>query len=129
MTLFAVLRSAAALAVTLGLLALAFRLLRRLQAGELAGRPGLPLHVLRRVALGPRQSVALVRLGDRVLVLSVADGGSSLLTELSADERAAALGGWFQAFCQRAERKFCNLLNIQMRETAEASENNVQACK
>jgi flagellar biosynthesis protein FliP len=88
---FSLLRTAAALAITLGLIALAFRLLRRFQASVTTERGGLPLRVLQRVAIGPKQGMTLVRVGGRVLVLAVGDGGAELVTELSGEELSAAL--------------------------------------
>ncbi|MGE3526517.1 MAG: flagellar biosynthetic protein FliO, partial [Gemmatimonadales bacterium] len=80
-----------ALAVTFGLLALAVRLLRRLQHG-LGGDSGrVPLQVLRRIPVGPKQNVALLRVADRVLVVSVGDGGTTLLTELTGEACDQAL--------------------------------------
>lgn len=83
-----------ALTVTLGLLALAVRLLRRLQAGSgVAGgeaRP-LPLQVLQRLPLGPRHGIALVRVADRVLVVSLAESGARLLVELDGPARDQVL--------------------------------------
>jgi flagellar biosynthesis protein FliP len=81
-----------ALGVTLGLLFLALHVLRRLHGGAAAGR-GVPLQVLQRIPTGPRQGVALLRVGDRVLVVSMAERGASLLTELSGETLAEALGG------------------------------------
>jgi flagellar biosynthetic protein FliP len=74
-------------------LLLAMHLLRRAQAGALlgGGGHGLPLKVLRRVPLGPKQGVALLQVGERVLLVSVADGGAHLLAELGAEEREQAL--------------------------------------
>jgi len=80
-----------ALAVTLGLLALALRLLGRLHEGGSRRRAALPLEVLQRVSVGPRQGVALLRVADRVLVVSMAESGTRLLTELDGPARDRAL--------------------------------------
>ena len=85
------LRLAAAFAVTLGLLAVAFRMLRRVQSGLGRAGRGVPLEVLQRAPLGPRQGVALVRVADRVLVVSVAEQGARLLTELTGPALEEAL--------------------------------------
>ena len=45
--------------------------------------------VLARLSLGREQSVALVRAGDRYLLLGVAPSGVSLVTELTKDEAEA----------------------------------------
>ncbi len=81
----------ASLAITLGLLALGVWALRRLAPGAGPGGPGVPLQVLRRVATGPKHGVALLRVGDRVLVVSLADDGARLLTELDGADRDQAL--------------------------------------
>jgi flagellar biosynthetic protein FliP len=86
-----VVRLAAALAVTLGVLAFALRLLRRLQDRAAARGGGVPLRVIERVPVGPRQGVALLQVGERVLVVSVAEPGVALLAELDAEASARAL--------------------------------------
>jgi flagellar biosynthetic protein FliP len=78
----------AALAVTLGVMLVALRLLQRARSGGVAR---VPLRVLQRVETGPRQAIALVQVVDRVLVVSLAEGGSRLLTELGESERAQVL--------------------------------------
>ena len=62
-----------ALAVTLGLLFLGLHLLRRIHGVQVSGR-GIPLEILQRVSTGPKQGVALLRVDDRVLVVSVLNG-------------------------------------------------------
>jgi flagellar biosynthesis protein FliP len=79
-----------ALAVTLGLLFVGLHLLRRIHGVRVPGR-GIPLEILQRVPTGPRQGVALLRVDDRVLVVSVAEKGCTLLTELSAASASKAL--------------------------------------
>jgi flagellar biosynthetic protein FliP len=71
-----------ALAVTFGLLALAVRLLHRLQAGAAASGRGVPIRLVQRVMIGPRQGVAVLRVGERVLLVSIAESGIRLLAEL-----------------------------------------------
>ncbi len=82
----------ASLLFTLGLLLLALHCLRRLSGGPRARGAGVPLQVVRRIATGPKQGVALLRIGGRVLVVSVATDGTRLLTELTGDDLAQALG-------------------------------------
>jgi flagellar biosynthetic protein FliP len=81
----------AALAVTVGTLLLALRLLKRFHNPGASRWGGVELEVLQRVSTGPRQGVALLRVADRVLVISVAESGTSLLTELSGDALGQAL--------------------------------------
>ncbi len=72
-----------ALAVTLGMLAVAVFLLKRIQGAGTGGGAGVPLTVLKRISIGPKQGVVLLRVGDRVLVLSTHDKGAQFLTELT----------------------------------------------
>jgi len=81
----------ASFALTFGLLALVIFLLKRFQAGTSTGSSGIALQVLKRIPVGPKQGVALIRVADRVLVVSVGEKGSRLLTELTDEERSAAL--------------------------------------
>ena len=80
------------LLITLGLLALALWLIRRWVPGArpMAGR--VPLTLLRRVSTGPKQGVALLQVGERVLLLSLGEDGARLLTELEGEDREQALG-------------------------------------
>jgi flagellar biosynthesis protein FliP len=68
----------ASLSITLGLLALALWALRRFPPGARPRACAVPLEILRRVATGPKQGVALLRVGERVLLISLADDGASL---------------------------------------------------
>ncbi|MHB0949217.1 MAG: flagellar type III secretion system pore protein FliP [Gemmatimonadaceae bacterium] len=64
------------------------RFMRRLLPGLRAGGTGVPLQVVQRLALSPRQGVALVRVGERVVALSTGEGGVHRLFELDdADAR------------------------------------------
>ncbi|HTS87705.1 MAG TPA: flagellar type III secretion system pore protein FliP [Gemmatimonadales bacterium] len=80
----------ASLAVTIGCLALGIWALRRWAPGG-SGEAGLAIEILRRVSLGPKQGVALLRVGQRVLLVSMGDDGARLLTELEGSDRAEAL--------------------------------------
>jgi len=81
----------AALLVTLGCLGGAVWLLQRFAPGVRGGAGGVPLAVLRRIGTGPKQGVALLRVGERVLLVSVSDHGTQLLTELDGPDLEAAL--------------------------------------
>jgi flagellar biosynthetic protein FliP len=76
------------LALVLGLMALALRLLRRFAAHGSVKRGRLPLEVVQRVSLGPKQGIAVVRIGERVLAVSLGEGGVRPLAELGEAERA-----------------------------------------
>jgi flagellar protein FliO/FliZ len=67
-----------ALALIIGLLFAALHLVRR---GRRGGAGGL-LHVLSATAVGPRERVVLLAVGDRVLVLGVAPGRVCTLATL-----------------------------------------------
>ncbi len=81
----------ASLLVTLGALCGGLWLLRRFVPGARTGTGTIPLAVLRRVATGPKHGVALLQVGGRVLLVSLADDGARLLTEIDGDDRAMAL--------------------------------------
>ncbi len=77
------------LGLVLGLLAIALRVLRHYAAGPMASRGRFPMEVVQRLPLGPRQGVAVVRIGERVVALSVGEGGVRPLLELGAEEMRA----------------------------------------
>jgi flagellar biosynthetic protein FliP len=79
-----------ACAITGGLLVLALKLLQRLGKGG-ASRGKLPMHVLDRFALGPKQGLAVVRVGRRVLLVGTSDHGPRLITEIRGEDRLAVL--------------------------------------
>jgi flagellar biosynthetic protein FliP len=81
----------ATLALVLGLLSLTFKVLRRFTPAAGASDPRLPLAVVRRVALGPRQGIAVVRIGESLLAVSIGEGGIRPLLELSDADRDAVL--------------------------------------
>jgi flagellar biosynthesis protein FliP len=80
-----------ALSVTVGMLAVAVFLLKRIQGVNAGGATHVPVQVLKRVSIGPKQGVILLRVGERVLVLSTTDKGAQLLTELTDGTLEAAL--------------------------------------
>lgn len=81
----------ASLAFTIGLLVLTLRLLRRWSPRWGTARGVVPLNVLQRLPLGPRQAILLLRVGERVLVVSSAEAGARLLGELEGDTLHRAL--------------------------------------
>ena len=106
----------ASLALVLALLGVSLRMLRRYTA-TVAGSGRVPLQVLQRVGLGPRQGIALVRIGERVLAVSLGEGGVRPLLELEDEEldalalpapaAAPALKGDFGAALRAAVRTRC----------------------
>jgi flagellar biosynthetic protein FliP len=74
-----------ALGFVLGLLFLAVALLKRFR-GLPASGPSATLEVVARAGLAPKQGVALVRMGARVVALSWGEGGVRTLAELDPEE-------------------------------------------
>ena len=76
------------LAFVLGLLAVTMRVLRKVSQGSSLGRSrgGVTLEVVQRIALGPRQGIAVVRIGDQLLAVSVGEGGVRAIAELDTAE-------------------------------------------
>ena len=91
MSLLAYLGVLAALAITLLLLGGCLRLLRRYASGQLGSRARVPLEIVQRIPLGPKQGIALVRVGERVVAVGVGDGGVRPLLELEGVDREALL--------------------------------------
>lgn len=79
-------RLVVSLAAVLGLMALAGRGLRnRGLAGRRLGGGDAPVRVVARQSLSRGASIAVVRAGDRHLVLGVTDSSVTMLTEADAD--------------------------------------------
>ncbi|HET7276012.1 MAG TPA: flagellar type III secretion system pore protein FliP [Longimicrobiaceae bacterium] len=75
----------AALGLVLALLGLSLRYLQRFAPGG-GARGRLPMQIVQRLALGPKQGIAVVRIGERVLAVSIGDGGVRPLLELDESE-------------------------------------------
>ncbi len=91
MTFGAVVGILLTLGIVLSLLAVSMRLLRRVTFGAgAAARGGLKLEVVQRLPLGPRQGIAVVRIGTQTIAVSVGEGGVRPLLELDAEDLAAA---------------------------------------
>ncbi|MBI2797114.1 MAG: flagellar type III secretion system pore protein FliP [Gemmatimonadetes bacterium] len=70
------------LGLVLGLLVFALRWLRRFAPAGGTGKGSLPLEVVQRIAVGPRQGIAIVRIGSQTVAVSVGDGGVRALLEV-----------------------------------------------
>lgn len=81
----------AALLFTAGALLLCLKWLGRLHGGRPRAGRAATLQVLERVSTGPRQGVVLLRAGERVMVVGVGDGHTTLLGELDGEDRAGVL--------------------------------------
>ncbi len=80
-----------ALAFVLGLGALSLWILKRYTSGGLTPRCRVQLEVVQRVALGPKNGLAVVRVGEKVMAVSVGDGGIRALFELDEHDRQRVL--------------------------------------
>jgi flagellar biosynthesis protein FliP len=80
----------AAFGVVLILLGLCLRMLKRFSPGGSAAGARLPMEVVQRLALAPKQGIAVVRIGERVLAVSIGEGGVRPLMELQQSDIEAA---------------------------------------
>lgn len=81
------------LAVVLGLFALAVLILRKTKAGRGATLPGEVVQTLGRAPLNGRQEMHLVRVGNKLLLLSVTATGAETLTEIVEPDEIDRLAG------------------------------------
>jgi len=80
----------AMLALVLGAMGVAMRVLRRYAMTNASGNGSVKMEVIQRLSLGQRQGIAVVRIGTRVLAVSMGDGGVRQVAELSDDDLAAS---------------------------------------
>ncbi len=83
----------AALAFVLGLIALAVWVLKRFGAGTLGSKSRLPVEVVQRLPLGPKAGLAVVRVGEKVMVVSMGEGGVHALCDVDEADRQRVLAG------------------------------------
>ncbi len=77
----------AALAFVLGLGAVCLWALKRWGAGALGAKSRVAVEVVQRVPLGPKAGLTVVRVGEKVVALSVSDGAVTTLFELDEADR------------------------------------------
>src|SRR5437868_11012794 len=77
------------LGFVLALLGIALKLLRRFAPASSTSAT-LRMEVVQRLALGPKQGIAVIRVGERVVAVSVGEGGVNRLFEL--EELALSAG-------------------------------------
>lgn len=77
-----------ALAVVLGAMSIALRFLRRYTMGGSIAGSAVKMEVVQRLTLGQRQGLAVVRIGSRVLAVSMGDGGVHPIAELDESDIA-----------------------------------------
>jgi len=80
-----------ALGAVLTLLLVALRVLKRFSPTLGGTKHRLPMEVVQRLPLGPKQSIVVVRVGEKVLTVAVADGAIQQLGELDGEDRDAVL--------------------------------------
>ena len=85
--LLATLGVVAALAAVLGLGALCLWALKRWGRMSLTSRTRIAVEVVQRIPLGPKTGLAVVRVGEKVMAVSVGDGGIRTLFELDEADR------------------------------------------
>lgn len=77
----------ASLAFVLGLGALCVWALKKWGTGAIKGKQRVAVEVVQRVPLGPKTGLAVVRVGEKVMALSVGEGGVRPLFELGEADR------------------------------------------
>lgn len=80
----------ASLALVLGAMGVAMRLLRRYAMANSSAKGNVKMEIIQRLSLGQRQGIAVVRIGTRTLAVSMGDGGVHQVAELSEDDLAFA---------------------------------------
>jgi flagellar biosynthetic protein FliP len=76
------------LGFVLALLGVALKLLRKFAPTSTTGAT-LRMEIVQRLALGPKQGIAVIRVGNRLVAVSVGDGGIHRLFELEPEEITA----------------------------------------
>ena len=83
----------AMLALVLGAMGIAMRVLRKYAMTNSAAKGTVKMEIVQRLSLGQRQGLAVVRSGTRVLAVSMGDGGVHQVAELSDDDLAPLSNG------------------------------------
>lgn len=83
----------AMLAIVLGAMGVALRVLRRYSMSSAAGKGSVKMEIIQRLTLGQRQGLAVVRIGTRVLAVSMGDGGVHQVAELTEADISGVTGG------------------------------------
>lgn len=79
----------AMLALVLGAMGVAMRVLRRYAMTNASKKGSVKMEIIQRLTLGQRQGLAVVRIGTRVLAVSMGDGGVHQVAELSEADLAS----------------------------------------
>lgn len=83
----------AMLALVLGAMGIVMRVLRRYAMSNAAAKGSVRMEIIQRLSLGQRQGIAVVRIGTRVLAVSMGDGGVRQVAELTEGDLAFAADG------------------------------------
>ena len=78
----------AMLAIVLGAMGVVLRVLRKYAMNNASGKSRVKMEIIQRLSLGQRQGIAVVRIGERVLAVSMGDGGVHQVAELSESDLA-----------------------------------------
>lgn len=81
----------AMLAIVLGLMGIAVRVLRRYAMSGASQKDGVRMEVIQRLTLGQRQGIAVVRIGSRILAVSMGDGGVHQVADLTDTDIASSV--------------------------------------
>ena len=81
------------LGFVLALLIVTLRLLKRYAPFATGTNQCLTLEVVQRLPLGPRQSIAVVRIGEKFVAVSVGDGGVRRVADVTAPAAARPVDG------------------------------------
>ena len=73
----------AMLALVLGAMGIVMRMLRKYAMANASGKSRVKMEIIQRLSLGQRQGVAVVRIGGRILAVSMGDGGVHQIAELT----------------------------------------------
>lgn len=76
------------LAVVLAAMGVALRFLRRYTMGASGTEQGLRMEIVQRLTIGQRQGIAVVRIGSRLLAVSMGDGGVHPIAEIDESDLA-----------------------------------------
>ena len=83
----------AMLALVLGAMGIAMRVLRRYAMANASAKGAVKMEIIQRLSLGQRQGLAVVRIGSRVLAVSMGDGGVRQVAELTEADLAISSHG------------------------------------
>jgi flagellar biosynthetic protein FliP len=78
------------LGFVLALLVITLKLLKRYAPFASGGNQRVTLEIVQRMPLGPRQSIAIVKIGDAFVAVSVGDGGVRRIADVAAPVAAAS---------------------------------------